>query len=531
MCVLTIKYKNGYPDRVKSRIVVLGNRQSTQFSPHDTYAPVISQNQFRCLLSLAIKHKRKLKQGDVKNAFCNGILPQDEIVVVTPPKGCPLSRPNSMWRLRKTLYGLRRSPLHWFQNISAFFNSIGLQSHPNSPCVFAGTILKDHPPLYVGLYVDDFAYFSTSSKVEEHFKTLLNQKYTVSYDDCLEWFLGMKFTWYETATTLRCHVHQEAFVLDLVDRHHLTNCNKSTRATPFRSGFPVDNITVNSLDESEQNILTKNYQQLIGDLNWLSISTRPDISTITSLLAAHSHKPASAHLDAAKHVVKYLASTPTLGLYYTSDPTEDLHAYVHFPPQDTQLAAFCDANWGPMDASQPKSSAPPVEQPMTSLRSLSGWLVFNAGSPIAWGCARQKNTAQSSGQAEVHSINETTKILLEMRLLFRDINLPLTTPTPIKNDNQGAVLWAKGTTTKKMRWVDIRENLIRENIVNKNITISHIPGRMNLADLFTKEFRDVNLFLSLRNSFMVTADVFSTGGTPHPPVEKPTYKNALTNSL
>ena len=291
MCVLTIKYKNGYPDRVKSCIVVLGNQQSTIFTPGDTYAPVISQNQFRCLLSIAIKHKQRLRQGDVKNAFCNGILPEDEVVVITPPKGCPFSHPNSLWRLCKTLYDLKRSPLHWFQNISAFFHSIRLKSKPNSTCVFTGRIVPDQPPLYVGLYVDDFVYFSTSDAVELQFQKLLNQKYSVSYDDCLEWLLGIKFTWYETESTLKCHINQEAFILDMVDRHQLSDCNKSTRATPFRSGFTVDSFPPSSLDDATQLPLTKNFQQIIGDLNWLSISTRPDISTIVSLLAAHSHRP------------------------------------------------------------------------------------------------------------------------------------------------------------------------------------------------------------------------------------------------
>ena len=96
MCVQTMKYKDGYPDRVKSRIVVLGNQQSTQFTPSDTYTPVVSQNQFRCLLSIAPQHKHKLKQGNVKNTFYNGILLADEVVVVTPPKGRPLSNPNSL---------------------------------------------------------------------------------------------------------------------------------------------------------------------------------------------------------------------------------------------------------------------------------------------------------------------------------------------------------------------------------------------------------------------------------------------------
>ena len=151
MCVLTIKCKNGYLDQAKCRIVVLGNQQDHTYSKNEKYAPVITQNQFRYLLLLAIKHKRFLRQGDVKNAFCNGHLPEDEVVVIRPPKGCPISRPNTLWWLKKTLYGLVRSPLHWFNNISSFFKSIGLQNSPNSPCIFS---IPGKPPLYEGLYVN-----------------------------------------------------------------------------------------------------------------------------------------------------------------------------------------------------------------------------------------------------------------------------------------------------------------------------------------------------------------------------------------
>ena len=366
--------------------------------------------------------------------------------MVKPPKGCPLTHPNSLWRLRKTLYGLVRSPLHWYNNISSFFKSIGLTNSPNSPCVFTGTILPNEPPIYVGLYVDDFAFFSCSDAVEAHFRTLLNSEYTVSYDDSLEWFLGMKFDWTETDDTLKCHVHQEAFILDIVDRHNMTDCNKSPRATPFRSGFPVDNIQPSTFPTDKQTTLTKRYQQIIGDLNWLSISTRPDITTIVSLLSAHSHCPSPAHLDSAMHVVKYLASTLSIGLYYTSDHSEPFHAFVHFPPEvDDALQAYCDANWGLMDASVPKPGVTPPEQSLDSLRSLSGWFVMYPGAPVAWGCARHKDTSQSSCQAEVHSINETTKLILEYKLLFRDINLPLLDPVEIKNNNQCAVQWSKGT--------------------------------------------------------------------------------------
>ena len=82
MCVLTIKHKDGYAHRVKSRIVVLGNQQTIQYQLNQKYAPVLTQTQFRLILSLTVQHKRYLCQGDVKNAFCNGTLPDDEVVVV-----------------------------------------------------------------------------------------------------------------------------------------------------------------------------------------------------------------------------------------------------------------------------------------------------------------------------------------------------------------------------------------------------------------------------------------------------------------
>lgn len=97
MCILTIKLKDGYPHRAKSRIVVLGNREQRLWSRSDRYSPTLTQTQLRSLIALAVQHKRALRQGDVKNAFCNGILPTTETVVVKPPVGCPFSTPNTSW--------------------------------------------------------------------------------------------------------------------------------------------------------------------------------------------------------------------------------------------------------------------------------------------------------------------------------------------------------------------------------------------------------------------------------------------------
>ena len=58
---MTIKYKNGYPDRTKSRIIILGDQQQVQYEANVKYAPVLPQVQFHTLLSVAIQHKPVLR--------------------------------------------------------------------------------------------------------------------------------------------------------------------------------------------------------------------------------------------------------------------------------------------------------------------------------------------------------------------------------------------------------------------------------------------------------------------------------------
>ena len=103
------------PVRAKSRIVVLGNHEDRDWSKSDRFAPVLRSDSLRLLVSLAVEQRRVLKQGDCKNAFCQSELPLDETTIVKPPSGDPDAGPNEYWLLRKTLYGLRRSPRHSLQ--------------------------------------------------------------------------------------------------------------------------------------------------------------------------------------------------------------------------------------------------------------------------------------------------------------------------------------------------------------------------------------------------------------------------------
>ena len=113
MCVLTIKRNEHMnPDRAKSRIVVLGNLEDRVWEKSEKYAPVLMYSSLRLLASMATASCRTLKQGDCKNAFCNAVLPDDKITIVRPPHGDPDAKRDVFWKLKKTLYGLGRSPRH-----------------------------------------------------------------------------------------------------------------------------------------------------------------------------------------------------------------------------------------------------------------------------------------------------------------------------------------------------------------------------------------------------------------------------------
>jgi hypothetical protein len=100
MAIATIKYDaNNSPKRAKYQLVVLGNLDYHTWSKEATAAPVMSQLELRLLTSLAVYLRRVLKNCDVKQAFIQSKLPDDEEYFLRPPPGCLRSKPGQYWRL------------------------------------------------------------------------------------------------------------------------------------------------------------------------------------------------------------------------------------------------------------------------------------------------------------------------------------------------------------------------------------------------------------------------------------------------
>ena len=85
------------------------------------------------------------------------------------------------------------------------------------------------------------------------------------------------------------------------------------------------------MPKSEREALRSVHPRYLGKLNWLATSTRPDITTVHSLLAAKAQTPTPAHIEAARHVGKCLKSTLSLGIQFSSNQDKTLEGSCTFP--------------------------------------------------------------------------------------------------------------------------------------------------------------------------------------------------------
>ncbi len=230
MCALSIKKDEMLnPLHVKSRIVDLGNHEDHIWMKPEKYAPVLWPDMLRLLVSMAVERRCTLKHGDCKNAFCQGILPPDEVAIVKPPIGDPNAKKDEYWLLKRMLYGLCRSPYHWYTKIKGILLSLGLKDNTSDPRLFVGNLVNpSNPaikpslaPLTLGIYINDFVYFSKDPQVECQFKKLLTNLITVEFMGTVDWFLGTHFQWSLSPNNVSIHMNQTGLAAHLVEDNNV----------------------------------------------------------------------------------------------------------------------------------------------------------------------------------------------------------------------------------------------------------------------------------------------------------------------
>ena len=87
-------------------MVAKGYNQEEGIDYGETYAPIARLKAIILVLDFACMMDFRLFQMDVKSAFLNGYI-EEEVYVDQPPGFVDYEHPNHVYKLKKTLYGLK----------------------------------------------------------------------------------------------------------------------------------------------------------------------------------------------------------------------------------------------------------------------------------------------------------------------------------------------------------------------------------------------------------------------------------------
>ena len=123
------------------------------------------------------------------------------------------------------------------------------------------------------------------------------------------------------------------------------------------------------------------YWRVIGKLNLLEKSTRPDISYVVHQCTRFCENPKQSHVDAVRCLCRYLKATRHKGIICNPDSDKSYEYWV-----DADFVGGFDHKIAGMDPTMPKSR--------------SGWAITYMGCPVTWASKLQMLTALSTTEAE-----------------------------------------------------------------------------------------------------------------------------------
>ncbi|KAI9921381.1 hypothetical protein PsorP6_001142 [Peronosclerospora sorghi] len=135
------------------------------------------------------------------------------------------------------------------------------------------------------------------------FKASIEATFEVNNFNEINYFLGLELQWSSSDDEVRVSQHKYADTI----LYQFGMKNVRPAATPMEERYR-DRLF------QEQDLTTFKPRPALGALLYLSVLTRPDISTAVRLLAQETERPTSALKAGIENVFRYLRSTKEYGL-------------------------------------------------------------------------------------------------------------------------------------------------------------------------------------------------------------------------
>ena len=244
---------------------------------------------------------------DIKGAYLNGIL--KEKVYMRQPEGY---EDGTGWvcELIKTLYGLKQLGREWNKELDEKLKKFRFQRLHSDPCVY--TKQDGYDLVIITVWVDDLLLFASSDELMEQMKSDLHTEWEVTDLGEPTKIIGVEITQTENAIT----ISQKVYIESILEHEGLSGINSVA--------MPLDpNIKLEPNPDGNKGNRSNSFARLLGELQFLANSTRPNISFAVNQLAAYTANLSLQHVTALKQMLRYLAGTKDLGITYSK--TSDNH--------------------------------------------------------------------------------------------------------------------------------------------------------------------------------------------------------------
>jgi transposase InsO family protein len=441
----------------KARLVAKGFKQRPGEDFNETFAPTMHKSSLLTLLAIAAQEDLEVDHLDIKTAFLNGEL--EEEIYMQPPEGFPPKEAGNVWKLKKSIYGLKQAARMWYKKFKSSLDEMGFQRTNSDHAVFTR---RTGGFACVAFHVDDTLIITRDEAMKSRVKEEISHHFETKDLGKVKLFCGFEITRDRSARTIT--VGQERYNKIILERFGLENARPVT--TPMAINLQLERQENATID-------VHLYQSMLGSLMYAAVGTRPDISFAVNTLAQHASAPGEEHLRALKRIFQYLIGTKSYKLVFNGRT------------KDRTLIGFVDADWA---------------GDVNSRRSISGYVFFLNGTPISWTAKKQPSISLSSTESEYMASSHATREAVYLRQFLTEIGFRQNIPTPILVDNQSAIALARNPEFHaRTKHIEVRHHYVREKLEEGIIELQYCPTADQTADILTKSLPAVKHLNFVKN--------------------------------
>ena len=183
----------------------------------------------------------------------------------------------------------------------------------------------------ITVWVDDLLLFATSNNLMNKMKDQIKSIWEVTDLGDPAKIIGIEIAIRKNSII----ISQEKYIEKILKREGVLNANPVS--------MPIDpNILIKPNPEGNKGSQSNYYAKILRELQFLTNSTRPDITYAVNKLSSYTANPSPQHVGALKRILRYLKGMKNLGIIYSSNPKNKLQ-------ENNLFYGYADATYANMD--------------------------------------------------------------------------------------------------------------------------------------------------------------------------------------